>query len=174
MKHLPLMARFNRWANTRVYACVAGLDEEAYRRDRGAFFGSIHHTLNHLLVVDRLWTARIQDRESGIESLDQILFDDLESLKAGRKEQDDKLIALVDGLSDAELEAPVRYRRIIGDGMEEARAGHILITLFNHQTHHRGQVHAMLTQAGVTPPPLDVIFYLDETGEAGPPGTIKF
>ncbi len=173
MNHLPLMARFNRWANTRVYACVAGLDEEAYRRDRGAFFGSIHHTLNHLLVVDRLWTARIQDRESGIESLDQILFDDLESLKAGRKEQDDKLIALVDGLSDAELEAPVRYRRIIGDGVEEARAGHILITLLNHQTHHRGQVHAMLTQAGVTPPPLDVIFYLDEIGEAGPPGTVK-
>ncbi len=174
MNHLPLMARFNRWANTRVYACVAGLDEEAYRRDRGAFFGSIHHTLNHLLVVDRLWTARIQDRESGIESLDQILFDDFESLKAAREEEDDRFIALVGGLSDAELEAPVRYRRIIGDGMEEARAGHILITLLNHQTHHRGQVHAMLTQAGVTPPPLDVIFYLDETGEAGPPGTIKF
>ncbi len=173
MNHLPLMARFNRWANTRVYACVAGLDEEAYRRDRGAFFGSIHHTLNHLLVVDRLWTARIQDRESGIESLDQILFDDFESLKAAREEEDDRFIALVDGLSDAELEAPVRYRRIIGDGVEEARAGHILITLLNHQTHHRGQVHAMLTQAGVTPPPLDVIFYLDEIGEAGPPGTVK-
>lgn len=172
MNHLPLMARFNRWANTRVYACVAGLDEEAYRRDRGAFFGSIHHTLNHLLVVDRLWTARIQDRESGIESLDQILFDDFESLKAAREEEDDRFIALVGGLSDAELEAPVRYRRIIGDGVEEARAGHILITLFNHQTHHRGQVHAMLTQAGVTPPPLDVIFYLDELGEAGPPGTL--
>lgn len=173
MNHLPLMARFNRWANSRIYACVAGLDEEAYRRDRGAFFGSIHHTLNHLLVVDRLWTARIQDRESGIESLDQILFDDFESLKAAREEDDDKFIALVDRLSDAELEAPVRYRRIIGDGLEEARAGHILITLLNHQTHHRGQVHAMLTQAGVTPPPLDVIFYLDEIGEAGPPGTIK-
>ncbi len=173
MNHLPLMARFNRWANTRVYACVAGLDEEAYRRDRGAFFGSIHHTLNHLLVVDRLWTARIQDRESGIESLDQILFDDFESLKAAREEEDDRFIALVGGLSDAELEAPVRYRRIIGDGVEEARAGHILITLLNHQTHHRGQVHAMLTQAGVTPPPLDVIFYLDEIGEAGPPGTVK-
>lgn len=173
MNHLPLMARFNRWANSRIYACVAGLDGEAYRCDRGAFFGSIHHTLNHLLVVDRLWTARIQDRESGIESLDQILFDDFESLKAAREEDDDKFIALVDRLSDAELEAPVRYRRIIGDGVEEARAGHILITLLNHQTHHRGQVHAMLTQAGVTPPPLDVIFYLDEIGEAGPPGTIK-
>ncbi len=172
MNHLPLMARFNRWANTRLYASVARLDDDAYRRDRRAFFGSIHHTLNHLLVVDRLWSARIQNRESGIKSLDQILFDDFEALKSARVDEDEKLIALVDGLTDAELESPVRYRRMIGDGMEEVRAGHILITLFNHQTHHRGQVHAMLTQAGVTPPPLDVIFYLDELGEAGPPGTL--
>ncbi|MGH6954657.1 MAG: DinB family protein, partial [Alphaproteobacteria bacterium] len=70
------------------------------------------------------------------------------------------------------LERPVRYRRMIGQGMEEARAGHILLTLFNHQTHHRGQVHAMLTQSGVVPPALDVIFFLDELGESGPPGTI--
>ena len=64
------------------------------------------------------------------------------------------------------------YRRIIGEGLEEARTGHILITVFNHQTHHRGQVHAMLTQAGVIPPPLDVLFFLEEKGESGPPGTI--
>ncbi len=167
------MARFNRWANRRLYACVAELDDLAYRLDRKAFFGSIHHTLNHLLVVDRLWTARIQDRESGIRSLDQILYDDFEALKDARDKEDQQFIALVDSLTEAQLEAPVRYRRIIGDGMEEARAGHILLTLLNHQTHHRGQVHAMLTQHGVTPPPLDVIFYLDEIGEAGPPGTIK-
>lgn len=172
MNYLPLMARFNQWANSHLYACVAGLGDEAYRRDRGAFFGSIHRTLNHLLVVDRLWSARIQNRESGIESLDQILFDDFEALRSARASEDEKLIALVDGLTDAELESPLRYRRIIGDGIEEARAGHMLITLFNHQAHHRGQVHLMLTQAGVAPPPLDVDFYLDEIGEAGPEGTI--
>lgn len=168
-----MMARFNRWANARLYASVAELDDDAYRKDRGAFFGSIHHTLNHLLVVDRLWSARIQNRDSGIRSLDQVLFQDFEALKSARVEEDGKFIALVDGMSDEALEAPVRYWRIIGDGLEEVRVGHVLITLFNHQTHHRGQVHAMLTQAGVTPPPLDVVFYLDEIGEAGPPGTIS-
>jgi len=173
MNHLPMMARFNRWANARLYASVAELDDDAYRKDRGAFFGSIHHTLNHLMVVDRLWSARIQNRDSGIRSLDQVLFQDFEALKSGRVEEDGKLIALVDEMSDQAFEAPVRYRRMIGDGLEEVRAGHILITLFNHQTHHRGQVHAMLTQAGVTLPPLDVVFYLDEIGEAGPPETIS-
>lgn len=66
----------------------------------------------------------------------------------------------------------MRYQRIIGTGLEEARGGHILLTLFNHQTHHRGQIHALLTQSGVVPPPLDVIFYLEAAGEAGPPGTV--
>lgn len=166
------MARFNRWANTHLYASVAGLDDDAYRRDRGAFFGSIHRTLNHLLAVDRLWSARILNREPGIRSLDQILFEDFEALSKARDAEDDKLIALVNGLSEAELEAPVRYRRVSDGALEEARARHILISLFNHQTHHRGQVHVMLTQAGVLPPPLDLVDYLHEVGEAGPKGTI--
>ena len=121
---------------------MACLPDGAYREERKAFFGSIHRTLNHLLVVDRLWTGRIRGTE------------------------------LVDGLSAPQLAAPVRYRRIIGEGLEEVRAGHVLLTLFNHQTHHRGQVHVLLTQADVTPPPLDVLFFLEEIGAAGPPGTL--
>ena len=172
MDHLPLMGRFNAWVNERLYGAVAGLPQAAYRHDRKAFFGSIHNTLNHLLVVDRLWLGRIEGVEHGIEALDQILYDDFASLRAARRDEDRRLIELVDGLSEERLRAPVQYRRIIGEGLEEARAGHILITLFNHQTHHRGQVHAMLTQAGVVPPPLDVLVFLDELGESGPPGTI--
>lgn len=164
MNHLPLMARFNAWVNERVYDAVAGLPDDDYRADRKAFFGSIHNTLNHLLVVDRLWTGRIEGVDRGARSLDQILHDDFASLRAARREEDERLVALVDRLSDAELAAPVRYRRILGDGPQETRCDHILVTLFNHQTHHRGQVHAMLTQAGVVTPPLDVIFFLEEQG----------
>ncbi len=173
MNHLPLMARFNAWVNERLYDSVAELPEAAYREDRGAFFGSIHHTLNHILVVDRLWTGRIEGIDRGIRALDQILCDDFESLRAARRDEDARLIALVDGLSEERLEAPVRYTRIIGEGEEEVRAGHVLITLYNHQTHHRGQVHVLLTQDGVVPPPLDIVFFLDERGEAGPPGTVR-
>ncbi len=164
MNNIALMARFNAWANDRLYGCVAGISDAAYRKDRKAYFGSIHHTLNHLLVVDRLWTHRIEGSDHGIKSLDQILYGDFESLRAARKAEDQALIALVDGLSEEELQSPVTYRRMIGDGAHTTRRDHILITLYNHQTHHRGQVHAMLTQQGIDPPPLDVIYLLEELG----------
>ncbi len=165
MNNPALMARFNKWVNGQLYASVARLDDHAYRKDRKAFFGSIHNTLNHLLVFDRLWTSRIEGVDHGITSLGQILCDDLASLRAARADEDEHLIALVDRLSaDGRLGEPVRYTRIIGPGPQETRCDHILITLYNHQTHHRGQVHAMLTQAGVTPPPLDVVYFLEELG----------
>jgi uncharacterized damage-inducible protein DinB len=123
-------------------------------------------------VVDRLWTGRIRGRDRGIHALDQVLYDDFAELSAARIDEDRQLIELVDGLSADDLVAPVRYSRIIGSGLEEVRAGHVLLTLFNHQTHHRGQVHVLLTQADILPPPLDVVFYLEEVGAAGPPGTL--
>jgi uncharacterized damage-inducible protein DinB len=164
MNNFALMARFNGWANGRLYGVVAALPDEEYRRDRKAFFGSIHNTLNHLLVGDRIWGARLAGRQHGIRSLDQILYDDFPSLRQARKEEDQRLVALVDGFSDEDLRAPVTYRRILGEGEHTTRRDHILLTLFNHQTHHRGQVHAMLTQAGCEVPPLDVIYYLEEIG----------
>ena len=164
MNQFSLMARFNGWANDRLYDCISGLADEAYREDRGAFFGSIHNTLNHLLVVDRLWTGRIEGIAHAIRSLDQILFDDFAALSEARAAEDQRLIDVVDGLSDAALERPVAYRRMIGDGEGKTRCDHILLTLFNHQTHHRGQVHVLATQAGIVPPPLDVVFYLEEIG----------
>ncbi len=141
---------------------VAGLSDADYRKDRKAYFGSIHNTLNHLLVVDRTWTSRIKGIDHGINSLDQILHDDFESLRAARAAEDAALIELVDGLSAAALQSPVSYRRMAGNGSHTNRCDHILITLFNHQTHHRGQVHAMLTQQDIDPPPLDVIHFLKE------------
>ena len=172
MNHFPLLARFNGWVNDRLYGAVATLPEADYRADGGLFFGSIHRTLNHLLVVDRLWTGRIAGADRGIRSLDQIPYDDFASLRAARRDEDAHLIDFVDGLDEARLGEVVRYRRMIGEGEEEARAGHILLTLFNHQTHHRGQVTAMLTRLGVEYPALDVVYYLEEIGACGPPGTV--
>ena len=164
VNQFSLMARFGGWANERLYGAVSGLSEDAYRKDGGAFFGSIHNTLNHLLVVDRLWTGRIEGRDRGITALDQILHDDFSSLREARTAEDRRLIDVVDGLSDAALERPVTYRRTVGEGEQKMRCDHILLTLFNHQTHHRGQVHVLLTQAGIVPPPLDVVFFLEEIG----------
>lgn len=172
MYDFPMMARFNAWTNDKVYATVAELPEDAYFADRGAFFGSVHRTLNHLLVVDRMWGGRLEGVDRGIRSLDQILHHDFRSLRAARKEEDARLASVVDGLTPERLDAVLVYRRMIGTGDEEMRVRHVLMTLFNHQTHHRGQVHVLLTQAGLQPPPLDVGFYLEDIGESGPPGSI--
>ena len=165
MNTFALMARFNAWANERLYGVVAGLSDADYREDRKAFFGSIHNTLNHLLVGDRLWLARIEGTDHEIRTLDQILHDDFAALRVARRAEDERFTAVVDSYDEARLAAPVTFRRMAGGGGEMTmRLDRILLTLINHQTHHRGQVHAMLTAAGVTPLPMDVIDFMGESG----------
>lgn len=159
LETLRMLARFNGWANGHIYDCCARLSDADYRVDRKAFFGSIHATLNHLLVVDRLWRARVEGGATGIKSLSEILHEDFETLRAARKAEDEGLIRAVDGLGAADVSKPLAYTFLDGTPAETP-LDVVLITLFNHQTHHRGQVHVMLTQAGITPPPLDIInFY---------------
>ncbi len=169
LKDQQIMARYNRWANARLFDCVAGLPDDAYRKDGGAYFGSIHATLNHILVGDRVWTSRITGEYHGIEGLDQILHDDLATLRTARDAMDEHIIRLTDRLSvgmDGGLDKEVRYRTVANGEKHGSPARHILLTLFNHQTHHRGQIHCMLTQAGVKEPPaLDVIFFLRELAD---------
>lgn len=169
LKDQQIMARYNRWANDRLYAAAAMLDDDTYRKDMGAYFGSIHATLNHILVGDRVWTSRIVGEYHGIEGLDQILHDDLATLSTARIAMDEHIVRFVDRLCvglDGGLDKEVLYRTVSNGEKHASPARHILMTLFNHQTHHRGQVHCMLTQAGIKEPPaLDVIFFLRELSE---------
>ena len=169
LNDLQIMARYNRWANARLYACVGALPDETYRRETGAFFGSIHATLNHILVGDRLWTSRIIGEYSGLKSLDEIVHDKFAALQSARTAMDEHMVRLVDRLSvglDGGLEGDVRYRPMAGGPKQSSPVRHILLTLFNHQTHHRGQVHCLLTQAGIdNPPSLDVIVMLREMAD---------
>ena len=86
------------------------------------------------------------------------------ALRGARAAEDEALIALVDGLDEARLGVSVTYRRILGEGDQQTRCDHVLINLYNHQTHHRGQVHCMLTQAGVTPIDVHALYFLEEIG----------
>jgi uncharacterized damage-inducible protein DinB len=152
------LAGFNAWANGKIYDSCAALPADALREDRGAFFGSIHATLNHLLAVDKGWISRIEGVESGVASLDQILFEDMADLRRAREAEDARLIRLCDSLSQDGIDRVVSYKFMNGTPAKTA-LDVILITLFNHQTHHRGQVHAMLTQAGRPSLDLDIIVY---------------
>jgi uncharacterized damage-inducible protein DinB len=162
MNVLPMMSRFSAWAYGRVYDSCATLSDDDYRLDRGAFFGSIHNTLTHLLVVDLLWVARIEGGSAGIKSLGDILFDNLNDLRAAQEAKSACLAAMTAGLDEAQFSDIISYNRVDGSSGQTA-LGEILITIFNHQTHHRGQITAMISQANSAYETLDVMYYLPET-----------
>ena len=159
--HFRTFARYNAWANDRLYAACALLPDVEFRAPRQAFFGSIMATLNHILVGDRAWLGRLEGVPSGITRLDEILFEDLAELTRARVAEDDRIRTLVDGLNAEALEHEVVYRTMAGVE-HRTPTPWVLSHLFNHQTHHRGQVHALLSQTTVKPPPLDLIFFLRE------------
>jgi uncharacterized damage-inducible protein DinB len=149
--HLRMMAAYNRWANRRLYAEAARLPDAPYRQDAGAFFRSLHGTLNHLLATDRIWMRRMEGRGEAPDRLDAILFEEFEPLRAAREAEDARILAHVEGLSPADLAAEFEYATTRGAPQRQPR-WQALAHLFNHQTHHRGQAHAILTRLGVAEP----------------------
>ncbi|MCC6735685.1 MAG: damage-inducible protein DinB [Bauldia sp.] len=143
-----MFAAYNRWANRSVYAAVADLDDADWRAERGAFFGSIRGTLNHLLVADRIWMRRFTGEGETAPTLDTILFDAFAPLATARRAEDERIVAFVAGLDDARLDADIRYSPLAAPGVTHVQPlGEAVAHFFNHQTHHRGQVHTMLTMA---------------------------
>lgn len=160
--HVRMMARYNAWANGRLYDACLAPPPGAAAQARPSFFGSIVNTLNHILVADRAWFGRIEGVDYGFRSLDQILYEDLEHLAAAREEFDTHMIGMVDGWDDARLQGTFSYANTAGQRFEQPLHP-VLTHVFNHQTHHRGQVHDMLSQVeGAAPPSLDLIYYLRE------------
>lgn len=161
LETLRRLARYNAWANARLYAACAQLPAEELSRPRPSFFGSIIATLNHGLVGDRLWMGRFKGvKDVGITALDQILYADFAPLAAERAAFDAHIIEWFDAL-DADLDQPFRYRVMAGEKVESP-LGLTMLHMFNHATHHRGQVHDMLSATPVAPPPLDLIYFLRE------------
>jgi len=160
-EHFLTFARYNAWANGRVYDAAATLGDAEYRRDRRGFFGSIHGTLNHILVGDRLWLNRLTGEGENPPSLDVILFDALTDLRRAREAEDERLLRLVEGYGETDLTGELSYTNIAGGRFTQPLT-QVLGHVFNHQTHHRGQVHDMLSQAGMSPPALDLIYFIRE------------
>jgi uncharacterized damage-inducible protein DinB len=158
-KHFEMFARYNAWANERLYDAAAALTDEAYRRDCGAFFRSLEGTLNHLLVADRIWMQRFVGEGSAPDRLDTILFDRLDALRAARAEEDARILRYVERLDSAQLEGVIRYRRVSTPEIHEQPLAPALAHFFNHQTHHRGQAHTILTIVAGKAPELDLLFY---------------
>jgi uncharacterized damage-inducible protein DinB len=162
--HLQLMARYNLWATQRLLAHVDVLSDEAYRRDVHLFFHSIHGTLNHLLVAEHLlWQRRFAEGVSPQMALDHEAEPDRAQLRARLLEGALAWLPLLEAWPEARLMGGFDYRRANGQPVSAPFAA-TLLHVFNHSTHHRGQITAALSMLGHRDAVLDLMFMLIEEG----------
>lgn len=166
--HICLMAQYNQWMNAKVYAAAAGLAPGELQRERGAFFGSLLGTLNHLLCGDTLWLQRFAAHPAGFPLLDPVrairppasltepLFDDFAAMHAHRLWLDQVIVDWAASINEDELDHLLDYRNSKGPNRRHFFS--LLMHFFNHQTHHRGQASTLLSQAGAELGDTDLLF----------------
>lgn len=161
-RYVQRMTRYNRWQNENLYGAAHTLSDTDRRLDRGSFFQSIHATLSHILWADELWMSRLAKWEAPDGPSREVpLYNDWTTLKIRRAAADQKFIAWGDRLKQEDIDGDLEwYSGTLKRGMTSPR-GVCIMQVFNHQTHHRGQVHAMLTAAGVMPDDTDIPFMPD-------------
>lgn len=159
-----MLARYNRWMNEKLYDVAALLSDDERNRDLGAFFRSVHGTLDHILFGDRIWLARFGVHDAGAlpepgPAYELDLYPDFAELRRERARTDLALDRWVKTLTEQTLAAPLRYSNLSGKSFEHPL--HFAVQhLFNHQTHHRGQVTTLLKQLGRDPGVTDLMAML--------------
>lgn len=152
------LATYNLWMNQRIYDAAEKLSDDRRRKDCGAFFKSIHGTLNHILLADKVWLGRLTGDTFSAKSLDQELYHDFSDLKSERSITDQALIDYVSGLSEQTIAGKLCYTSMVNPEPREYDMSIVLAHVFNHQTHHRGQLTTILSQMGVDIGVTDLIF----------------
>lgn len=161
------LALANRLANLRLHTTCAHLPPGGYEAARPSFFGSIRATLNHILLVDRFYIGALSGLPLDLPSLEQAReCPDLARLARWQAAMDDRLIALVEATGPEALADVVQVDR--GDRVQQDRRDDLLSHLFQHQTHHRGQVHGLLSAMAVPPPQLDEFITGDDAPARAP------
>jgi len=142
------MASYNRWMNERLYAVCAQLSDDERKRDCGAFFKSIHATLNHLLLADKIWLGRFLGEPFAATRLDTELHSDFTALTEDRAAEDRRIVAWADSLTEDILAGELHYTGVVHRGIRKYEMWLVVAHFFNHQTHHRGQITTLLSQFG--------------------------
>lgn len=155
--HFLTLSRYNRWMNERIYDACADLTDSERKADRGAFFHSIHGTLNHLLLADRLWLGRFTGQPFRVARLNEELYSDFGDLRRERRLTDEAIDAWISALSEPQLAAPLSFTCVVDAAPRSFPLWHAVLHFFNHQTHHRGQVTTLLMQAGRDPGVTDLL-----------------
>lgn len=157
--HFRRFAAYNAWANARLYDAATALKDIERKKDVKGYFRSLHGTLNHLLVADRIWLHRLTGEGEAPARLDTILYENFGELREAREAEDKRLAAYVASLETPDFSRVIHYGNTRGE-TKQLPLGVILSHLFNHQTHHRGQASHILRQLGVAEPPaLDLLYF---------------
>ena len=162
--HFQMFAAYNHWANAAIYEAAGALSAEEFASDRGAFFGSMMGTLNHILCADRIWMRRFTGTGEAPAALDTVLHPDFEVLHEARAAEDRRITGWIDTLTEAQLAANFTYTPITNPQTVTQKLGSALSHFFNHQTHHRGQCHMILTSLGKPSLTLDMVAFLRAEG----------
>lgn len=158
-KHFVMMATYNKWANQRLYNAAGALTDDEFVQDTGAFFTSMEGTLNHIMVADLIWMHRFSGEGELPEGLNTVLYDDFDELRDAREGLDERIIEWVGELSDVDLMGRFTYVTVTDMKTVSQRLAPALAHFFNHQTHHRGHAHMILSVLGEAPPSLDLIYF---------------
>jgi uncharacterized damage-inducible protein DinB len=150
-EYCQLMARYNRWMNERLYAAIAQLPAAERNRDRGAFFGSITGTLNHLLWADRMWLGRFKGPPCEVPAFGADMFPDFEELRSERDITDQALLEWSANLASDWLASTLVYTSKVDGKARRIPAALAAVHMFNHGIHHRGQLTTLMSQAGIDP-----------------------
>ena len=157
--HFMMFAAYNAWANQIIYNAAAALPDEDYRLDRAAPFKSVHGTLNHILVADRIWMKRFTGDGDAPRKLDTIVYDDFDLLRVAREAEDQRIIDWINDLVAQAFSGRFTYTTVTDMRTVSQRLSPALAHFFNHQTHHRGQASGILTGFGLPAPEMDLIYF---------------
>lgn len=158
------MARYNAWMNERLYACCASLPDAERKVDRRAFFRSIHGTLNHLLLGDRIWLGRFRGTEFRVASLDQELHSDFAELAEERRRTNREISDWARTLTPERMAGTLTCTSITRPQTRTYPMWVAVVHFFNHQTHRRGQLTTLLSQCDLDPGVTDLIWLPDLPG----------
>jgi uncharacterized damage-inducible protein DinB len=157
--HALTMARYHGWATELLLDALDAVNDADYRQPVGLFFGSIHATLNHLLLVDRVWYGRLVGRPAPYASLREPIVHGRAETRAALAEQCARWVDHVSSLPEERYGEGTRFRTLAGREME-LPLGPLVFHVFNHGTHHRGQITAAMSRLGVATPEIDLAYFL--------------
>lgn len=154
--HYKLMSDYNQWMNKNLYEVCEKIPDDKRKKDYGAFFKSIHSTLNHILWADEIWLGRFAGEIPDLPAMGADIYLDFSELKSARENTDKKIKQWLSGLGNEWLAADFSFTSV-SDKKTRSAPGWLFVShMFNHQTHHRGQVTTLISQLGFEPPVTDI------------------